>query len=88
MESYLGDFKEKGHDDMKTLLSLIESELKEALSHIGMYEKPGHQVKLKNALRIERSKLECPLTLQTVKNGSAAPRERESGSQNCKCRML
>ena len=80
LESYLGNFKEKGYDDMKTLLSLTESELKEAFSHIGMSEKPGHQVKLKNALKIERSKLECPLTLQTVKKGSAAARERESGS--------
>ena len=75
LESYLGDFKEKGYDDMKTLLSLTKSELKEAFCHIGMSEKPGHQVKLKNALRIERSKLECPLTQQTMKKGNAAPRE-------------
>lgn len=84
--SYSEDFEENGYDDLDVLLSLSESDLNEAMNQIGI-TKPGHRVKLKNILKIEKSKKESPLQTD-IASGSgmntSTSKTVESSSQKCK----
>ena len=56
---YFKGFEEYGYDDLELLISLSYEELDEAMTYAHI-RKPGHRIKFRNLIKIEKSKRDNP----------------------------
>ena len=84
LECYSCSFEEQGYDDMDVLIDLSEEELNDAMLHIGV-TKPGHRLKIRISLKIERNKRNNPPPEDTKADGINVAEEE---SQSCKCLFI
>ena len=55
LSQYAVEFDNEGYDDLQNLLHLSSDDLEEMMNNVGI-TKPGHRIRLKTGLRVEKSK--------------------------------